>query len=83
MIQPMSAECERLFSAAGRMVTPLRSRLDANTIGMTQTLRSWLQAGLIDELDPILLSVEDNRGDEGNGDNIKATGPARDEVGWE
>ena len=50
-IQPMSAERERLFSTAGRIVTPLRSRLDANTIGMAQTLRSWLRAGLIDELD--------------------------------
>jgi hypothetical protein len=28
-IQPMSAECERLFSAAGRMAVPSRSLLDA------------------------------------------------------
>ena len=56
---------------------------DANTIGMAQTLRSWLRAGLIDELDPILLSVEDNRGDEGNGDNTNATEFAREEAGWE
>src|SRR5271170_8057732 len=76
-------ECERLFSAAGRMIAPLRSRLDANTIGMAQTLRSWLRAGLIDELDPILLSVKDNRGDEGNGDNTNATEFAREEAGWE
>jgi len=46
-------------------------------------LRSWLRAGLIDELDPILLSVEDNRGDEGNGGNTNATEPAREEAGWE
>ena len=44
-----------------------------------QTLRSWLRAELIDELDPILLSVEDNRGDEGNGDNTNATEPTREE----
>src|SRR5271155_851414 len=76
-------ECERLFSAAGRIIPPLRSRLDANTIGMVQTLRSWLRAELIGELDPILLSVEDNRGDEGNGDNTNATEFAREEAGWE
>ncbi|KAM5529009.1 hAT family dimerization domain protein [Fusarium oxysporum f. sp. phaseoli] len=46
-IQPMSAECERLFSAAGRMVTPLRSRLEAQVIGTCQVLRSWLRAGII------------------------------------
>jgi len=50
---------------------------------MAQTLRSWLRAGLIDELDPILLSVKDNRGDKGNGDNTNATEPAREEAGWE
>ena len=38
------------------MVTPLRNRLDASTIGLIQTLRSWLRAGLIDELDNILLN---------------------------
>ena len=65
------------------MITPLRPRLDANTIGVAQTLRSWLRAGLIDELDPILLSIEDNRGVEGNGDNTDATEPAREEAGWE
>lgn len=57
-IQPMSAECERLFAAAGRMVTPLRSRLDANIIGMCQVLRSWLRGGVIDDLDVLLLPVE-------------------------
>jgi hypothetical protein len=54
-VPAMSAECERLFSAVGLMVTPLRNRLDASTIGLIQTLRSWLRAGLIDELDNILL----------------------------
>ncbi|RKK77817.1 hypothetical protein BFJ71_g16647 [Fusarium oxysporum] len=49
-VRAMSAECERLFSAVGLMVTPLRNRLDASTIGLIQTLRSWLRAGLIDEL---------------------------------
>lgn len=52
-IQPMSAECERLFSAAGLMVTTQRNRLEAHTIGICQALRSWLRAGIIDDLDPI------------------------------
>ncbi|OAQ58462.1 hypothetical protein VFPBJ_11682 [Purpureocillium lilacinum] len=53
----MSAECERLFAAAGRMVTPLRSRLDADIIGMCQILRSWIRAGVIEDLDVLLLPV--------------------------
>jgi hypothetical protein len=56
-VPAMSAECERLFSAVGLMVTPLRTRLDASTIGTIQSLRSWLQAGLIGGLDPTLLDV--------------------------
>ena len=61
-IQAMSAECERLFSAAGRMVTPLRSRLDADMIGMCQVLRSWLREGVIEDLD-LLLVPPDRCGD--------------------
>jgi hypothetical protein len=53
-VPAMSAECERLFSAVGLMVTPLRSRLDASTIGLIQVLRSWLRAGLIESLDEVL-----------------------------
>ncbi|CAG9954025.1 unnamed protein product [Clonostachys rosea f. rosea IK726] len=44
-----------LFSATGLMVTPLRNRLDAGTIGLIQTLRSWLRAGIIEDADSILL----------------------------
>ncbi|KJZ68816.1 hypothetical protein HIM_11790 [Hirsutella minnesotensis 3608] len=58
-VQAMSAECERLFSAAGRMVTPLRTQLEANTIAICQVLRSWLQAGIVEEVDPILLNKAD------------------------
>lgn len=58
-IQAMSAECERLFSAAGRMVTPLRSRLDADVIGMCQVLRSWLREGVIEDLDALLVPTEE------------------------
>jgi hypothetical protein len=54
-IQPMSAECERLFSAAGLTVTSQRSRLQAHIIGICQVLRSWLRADIIDELDPMLV----------------------------
>ena len=54
-VPPMSAECERLFSTTGRMVTKVRNRLDASTIGLCQTLRSWLRAGLINSLDRILM----------------------------
>ena len=54
-VPAMSAECERLFSAVGLMVTALRNRLDAEVIGLIQTLRSWLKAGLVDQLDNILM----------------------------
>ena len=54
-VPPMSAECERLFSTTGHMVTKSRNRLDASTIGLCQTLRSWLRAGLISSLDRILM----------------------------
>lgn len=58
-IQEMSAECERLFSATGRMVTSLRNQLEANTIAICQVLRSWPQAGIMDEVNPILLDKAD------------------------
>ncbi|KAM5529798.1 hAT family dimerization domain protein [Fusarium oxysporum f. sp. phaseoli] len=53
-IPPMSAECERLFSVAGQMVSPLGTRLEASTIGMTQTLRSWVRSGLIEAGDALI-----------------------------
>lgn len=56
-IQSMSAECECLFSGTGCMVTSCRNRLDARTILMAHVLRSWLRAGLIDELDPLFSPV--------------------------
>ena len=46
-IPAMSAECERLFSSGGLMVSPLRSQLEASTVDLVQTSRSWLKAGII------------------------------------
>ncbi|KAG5931001.1 hypothetical protein E4U60_006576 [Claviceps pazoutovae] len=42
------------------MVAPKRSRLDASTIAVTQTLRSWLKAGLVkDDHDGLLHKMDD------------------------
>ena len=46
-VPPMSSEPERLFSVSGAMVAPKRTRLDASTIGVAMTLRSWFRAGLV------------------------------------
>jgi hypothetical protein len=43
----MSAECERSFSCAGKMVTDDRYRLKADIIEADQLLKSWLVSGLI------------------------------------
>lgn len=53
-IPPISAECERLFSVVGQMVSPFRTRLEASTIGITQTVRSWVRSGLIDSADSLI-----------------------------
>jgi hypothetical protein len=62
-IPAMSAECERLFSSGGLMVSPLRSQLEASTIGLAQTLRSWLKAGVIQDsvMNVVDLGSEDGR----------------------
>ena len=46
-IPSMSAETERSFSSAGKMVSPLRTRLDRRTIGMAQSMRSWSREGIV------------------------------------
>lgn len=66
-IQPISAECKRLFSAAGKMVSGLRTNLDAEIIAICQVLRSWYRAGLIKDLDPLLKSHLENKLDGGCG----------------
>lgn len=53
VIQPMSAECKRLFSAASKMISGLHRNLDAETIAIYQVLRSWYRPGLIKDLDPL------------------------------
>jgi hypothetical protein len=58
-----SAECEHLFSAAGRMVNPLRHQHEAQIIGMCQVVRSWLRTGIIHELDPFFISVDEEKVD--------------------
>lgn len=58
-VPPMSAECERLFSAAGQMVSPLRTRMEASTIGIAQTLRSWVRNGLIKTEDSLIDTSEE------------------------
>lgn len=57
-IQAMSAECERLFSAAGNLLDSTRTSLDIRVVSMCMALRSWLRAGILQEaVDPVLLSV--------------------------
>ncbi|EAQ85226.1 hypothetical protein CHGG_09240 [Chaetomium globosum CBS 148.51] len=54
-VLPMSAEVERLVQRYWPYgLLPLRNRLQANTISLCQILRSWYDAGVIDDLDPIL-----------------------------
>lgn len=36
------------------MVSPLQTRLEASTIGITQTLRSWVRNGLIEAADALV-----------------------------
>ena len=69
-VPAMSAECERLFSAVGLMVTSRRHRLDAGTIGLVQTLRSWQRAGIIGQSVKGVWSS-------GNGDSCEG-GPGED-----
>jgi hypothetical protein len=45
----MSAECGKVFSAAGKMVITSRNKLEAEVIGICQILRSWYLAGVIKE----------------------------------
>jgi hypothetical protein len=46
-IPAMSAECERVFSSGGLIVTPLQSQPEASTTGLAQPLQSWLKVSVI------------------------------------
>lgn len=62
-IPTMSAEVERLFSSIGNMVSDQRHGLDAMIISIAQVLRSWIRAGIIEQLDDeLVLPVAYNQG---------------------
>ncbi|RYC80017.1 hypothetical protein BFJ63_vAg17098 [Fusarium oxysporum f. sp. narcissi] len=63
-VPAMASECERTFSSAGSMVSPKRSRLDASTIAVTQTVRSWLRAGLLEGYEGLLKEVGDDKAED-------------------
>ena len=56
-IQSMTAECEKLFSSAGRLLDESRSRLGITTVAISRNLRSWSGAGMIRGIDPIFLPI--------------------------
>lgn len=45
-IPSSSAESERTFSSAGRMMAPLRNRARREIVAMAQCIRSWSRAGI-------------------------------------
>jgi hypothetical protein len=47
-IPAMSDEPERSFSSSGIMVRPHRSNLEADIIGYTQCVKSWMRHNIID-----------------------------------
>lgn len=40
-IPAMSSECERVFSSAGRLITPVRNRLKEDVIEASECLSAW------------------------------------------
>ena len=40
-IPAMSAECERVFSSASRLITKYRNKINVDTIEANECLRSW------------------------------------------
>jgi hypothetical protein len=72
------------------MVTPLRNQLEASTIAICQVLRSWLQAGIVEEVDPMLLDkVDDTMGEDSMEEKSVSEWlrdlpmQMREETGWE
>jgi hypothetical protein len=46
----MSAECERVFSSAKKLITPERNRLAEEIIEASEWLKNWWDCGLIQQL---------------------------------
>jgi hypothetical protein len=84
-IQTMLAECERIFSAAGKMVVAERNRLEVEAIAMCQVLRLWYLAGVIKDsntgLEP--LYVSEGGGDNENSDDERNVGGTEQQSGAE
>jgi hypothetical protein len=45
----MSAECERVFSSAKKLITPERNRLHEEIIEASECLKNWWDNGLISQ----------------------------------
>ena len=61
-VQAMSAECERLFSAAGGLIDDTRSSLEITLVSMCMALRSWIRAGILatNDIDDMVLSTAES-----------------------
>lgn len=78
-------ERHKTHLGAGRVVTSLRSRLDADITGMCQVLRSLLGAGVIGDLDELFLPVKESTGFGADGTPWVAMGcegKEMEERGW-
>jgi hypothetical protein len=49
-IPAMSAEIERVFSSAKKLLTPERNQIDDNTIEVNELLRNWWKKGFIQQV---------------------------------
>ena len=49
LIPAMSAECERVFSSAKKLITPERNRLNEQIIEASECLKNWWDRGLIQQ----------------------------------
>jgi hypothetical protein len=72
----MSAKCERVFSAAAKMMMAERNRFNVEAIVMCQVLRLWYLIGVIKDsntgLEP--LQVSESGGDDENSDDERNVG---------
>ena len=74
-IPAMSSDVERLFSSAGSMVSLRRGRLEANTIAMCQSIRSWQREGIIQlQTNNILMYSEPPSSQEQRCESLQASG---------